>query len=375
MKSKTKKLLIIPALACASFAYGYFFTKTTLRYENQEHKYTRKEIQQIEAINKDFNPEERHGYDFKEWDIKNADNLFFQILPIKKACVIEPIYERHAFKTNLIVNQDQVFSYKNVLYKEPIGEFTVPDKEFHKFSHFEDMETKETINFDTPSTKDRNVIAVYKPMEFKIVYDTNGGTMTQQDITSYTYGEKTKLPVASMSGYNFAGWTDQDGNNYWELGEKVHGDLKLKANFTPDIFTSHPDEGPEGRLFVPAVGYTAKIFPRADDDHQSQVLTDLPDSCVDLHRGFNVPHLIADHSHQGFGKALTHGIGTDVVVVQNGERHNYKIRKFTTGQNTGHDIILDSGEILSDWSEGLPYVMYTCAKPGTSVPVYVVAAG
>lgn len=90
--------------------------------------------------------------------------------------------------------------------------------------------------------------AVYR--KYKIKYVLDGGKVKGKQPKSYTYRQKTKLPIkAKKRGYTFLGWYIYAKND-WEcfpqyIPEKLYGTLKAKA-----IFKKYKVSSSKGRIKV-----------------------------------------------------------------------------------------------------------------------------
>lgn len=373
-KSKISAILIAVLTVSSTCVYGKNFAKTSVKYNETVVEVTPQELSDPSTFTKSFTPEEQYGYDFVSWDTSECENKALQFKPFNKWCEIKPNYKKHEFNTVLFDDEGNVVIRKKVPYEGKIGEIKPIEKENYDFLNFKDVETEEIIDENSISDKDRGIIGVYEPKKWQVTYNLAGGSLSNKGVEQYTFGEKTPLPKPYRDGYDFAGWIDEVGKGHWEISEGTSGELNLTAAWKPNIFTAHPDEGPGGRLFVPKAGYTSKIYYRGATLAESQALCDLPDTCVDIPQGHPVEHLFADHAKQGFNRAVNCGIGSDVVIVKDGVHYNYKIEKWTTGQNLKTHFTLDSGEDFNSWASGYSIIMYTCAQVGTDVPIFIAAA-
>ena len=69
-----------------------------------------------------------------------------------------------------------------------------------------------------------------KATEYKITFDTDGGTIVGIVPTSYTYGTETKLPTNVVKdGYLFYGWKNSAGTIVTTIGKTQVGDLTFTA--------------------------------------------------------------------------------------------------------------------------------------------------
>ena len=91
--------------------------------------------------------------------------------------------------------------------------FIEPTLENYVFQGWIDTE-RETEPFKTLDTTvpgDKSLKAVWKPYEFSISYDLDGGELSEDAVTSYTVESESFTTVAPVkSGYEFVGWTNKD---------------------------------------------------------------------------------------------------------------------------------------------------------------------
>lgn len=85
-----------------------------------------------------------------------------------------------------------------------------PSKQGYEFIGWIDSQTSEVVNeVLLGSYGDKNYIAQWKLTEFKITYDTQGGTLpTDAPLTYNSSTGLTKLPTPTKTGYIFKGWSD-----------------------------------------------------------------------------------------------------------------------------------------------------------------------
>lgn len=83
--------------------------------------------------------------------------------------------------------------------------------------------------------------AEWKPITYKISYDLNGGSISEQP-TSYTYGSTTYIPQPSRSEYVFAGWTINGGSERYAnvtISSTYHENVSLSATWTKCLSGTH----------------------------------------------------------------------------------------------------------------------------------------
>jgi uncharacterized repeat protein (TIGR02543 family) len=197
------------------------------------------------------------GYQVKEWKI-NGDvvanetgNTYIYILENLAAAVNvtvefeeEPLPEKHTVtfdknsgdteadpKTMEVVDGEKVASLP-----------TAPTKDGYAL---EGWNTKvdgsgDAFTTDTEVTADITVYAVWKVIEYDIVYHLDGGTNTEDNPGGYTIETDTiTLAPGSKTGHSFDGWydTETDGNKVTEITKGSTGDKILYARFTINTYT------------------------------------------------------------------------------------------------------------------------------------------
>ncbi len=102
-----------------------------------------------------------------------------------------------------------------------------------------------TVNqFDTIHVAvigDSVIMANFGPNTYHVTLNTNGGTVTSGDISSYTYGEGANLPTnVTRTGYTFDGWFDNanlTGNAVTNISNTATGDTAFWAKWTINSYT------------------------------------------------------------------------------------------------------------------------------------------
>ena len=104
--------------------------------------------------------------------------------------------------------------------------------------------TEANVTIPTGTTGDITFTANFvhvNPDTYVITYDTNGGTLSEQNPTSYTKKDNAiTLHNPSKEGYTFTGWTGSNGTTPEETVTIPHGttgDLNYVANYTPITYT------------------------------------------------------------------------------------------------------------------------------------------
>lgn len=88
-------------------------------------------------------------------------------------------------------------------------------------------QVKKIENIDHPI----ELYAHWKKIEYTIQFKSD---LVPENAITYTTREGKILPVPTLDGYTFAGWTDFDGNTYTQIKPGTKGDITLYANWISD---------------------------------------------------------------------------------------------------------------------------------------------
>lgn len=88
-------------------------------------------------------------------------------------------------------------------------------------------QVKKIENIDHPM----ELYAHWKKIEYTIQFKSD---LVPENAIKYTTKEGKILPVPTLDGYTFAGWTDFDGNTYTQIKPGTKGDITLYANWISD---------------------------------------------------------------------------------------------------------------------------------------------
>ena len=81
------------------------------------------------------------------------------------------------------------------------------------------------------STGHKTFTAVWTPVEYKIKYILNGGTIADGDTDIYTVQQRVTLETPTREGYKFLGWYDEDGKKVTEIPAGSTGDKTFWAKW------------------------------------------------------------------------------------------------------------------------------------------------
>lgn len=161
--------------------------------------------------------------------------------------------------------------------KDGVSEIEMPDVERRGYDFLgwydrTDVERKEEIKFiPGGGTEPRTLVAHWKVVDYKIEYDTDGGTLTNP-IDSYTVEDVIVLPTPKKEHYTFIGWYTQKEGGKKLIANKISletGDRTVYARWTPNVYlvSYETNEGTEIRGTFPyTYGETIKISKRTYRD-------------------------------------------------------------------------------------------------------------
>ena len=105
---------------------------------------------------------------------------------------------------------------------------TDPTYEGYTFVHWYEEGTSESVAYDfsktIPMTSGDTIrlIAKWDLMSYAVTLNTDGGTIVEGDVTSYTYGTGATLPTnVTKAGFVFKGWWTQNGKISGNWGSEV----------------------------------------------------------------------------------------------------------------------------------------------------------
>ena len=124
---------------------------------------------------------------------------------------------------------------KEVIEGNTVNRIEDPSKDGYDFECW----TLDNIcyDFDTPVTRDINLVSKYKVKEYDINYILNGGTNDPDNPSKYTKESETiVLKDASKEGYTFTGWTGNgttEPTKGLEIVSGSTGNKEFTASYTP----------------------------------------------------------------------------------------------------------------------------------------------
>lgn len=95
-------------------------------------------------------------------------------------------------------------------------------------------------DFSQEVNSDLELVAVWSLVEYSITYETNGGTLSDDSINSYTIESSTvTLPTVTKNGYDFKGWytsSDFSGSAVSQIEKGSYGNKKLYAKYEAEEY-------------------------------------------------------------------------------------------------------------------------------------------
>ena len=100
------------------------------------------------------------------------------------------------------------------------------------------------INIDTStSTTTQNKIPGQTPEDgekYSITYDCSPGVNSSSNPSSYWAGDEIALEPATLPGYTFVNWIDENGVVVNSITDTTEGDISLRATWRANRNVSHP---------------------------------------------------------------------------------------------------------------------------------------
>ncbi|NLK46626.1 MAG: SUMF1/EgtB/PvdO family nonheme iron enzyme, partial [Treponema sp.] len=101
------------------------------------------------------------------------------------------------------------------------------------------IESKKFFSFVKDDERDAHILVTWKPLEYLIEYDLNGGSFLENasPIASYfTSDESYALEIPVRTGYNFSCWQDKSKYKMLNIAPNTVGNLLLKALWKPILY-------------------------------------------------------------------------------------------------------------------------------------------
>ncbi len=191
-----------------------------------------KEIQNVSAISEIIQPiYERVGYEFKGFDkdLSQMDG--------GTKATLNAVWEAKKFTVNLIVGEDS--DIVNVVYD---SEYTFPviEKDYYDFVGWSIGENSDKIVESQgvfTYTENLSLYPVWKPTEYEISYNLNGGSLSLTNPKTYNVESEVNFNSPEKDGYDFAGWIDEDSEQtILKIEKGSFGKKTISALYTPKTY-------------------------------------------------------------------------------------------------------------------------------------------
>ena len=132
--------------------------------------------------------------------------------------------------------EDRTISYGNT-----VGDLPVPDKNGYTFNDWVD-EDENVVTSDTVVKGDMSLLPTYTINNYNVTYDVNGGTIENDNPTTYTVEDEFIINNPSKAGYTFRGWSSDGGATYQTsaaIYKGTTGDKNYVAYYSPNPDTKY----------------------------------------------------------------------------------------------------------------------------------------
>ena len=211
--------------------------------ESAEETYT------IESETFKINNPTKKGYIFMGWSNEDGSSMTKQLWIEKgttgnKTFVANWAAIEYSIYYQLnggIVDNDNVTNYTVETNTFTINNPTKKDYLFAGWTTEQDEKVKKELIMKKGTIGNKTFIANWTPVNFKIQYNLNGGTISNTPITNYNIETKTfNLPTPTKKGYNFKGWYDSqemDGTVVSKIEKGTTGEKQFFAKWEPIVYT------------------------------------------------------------------------------------------------------------------------------------------
>ena len=118
------------------------------------------------------------------------------------------------------------------IYDEIVSLPTPPERQGYTFSGwYEGADPVVLPAIPLGSTDHKTFTAVWTPVEYKIKYILNGGTIANGDTDIYTVQERVTLKTPTREGYKFLGWYDENDTKVTGIPAGSTGDRTFRAKW------------------------------------------------------------------------------------------------------------------------------------------------
>lgn len=167
--------------------------------------------------------------------IGNPEESNVSFLPDSKNCTVTFIPDRNDPSNSTTLT---VLKGKSIISSNKYTHCVMPANPTNGSFEFAGWVDDSGRSFTASSTVDNNIV-VYGQWKCKVTLVANGGKINSKDEDSFkvVVGNRTKLNTPERSGYNFLGWFDSNGAQYYSNDTPITHDVVLTAKWERRIHT------------------------------------------------------------------------------------------------------------------------------------------
>ena len=182
----------------------------------------------------------KYGYEFIGWTGSNGSTPEINVKIIKGSTEDKSFvanYKLIDYKINYDLNGGALEKTNPETYTIDTGDILLnnPIKSGYEFTGWslnDSDELNKSVIIPKGSSGDRNYVAHFEPISYRIEYDLNDGTLENDNPTSYTIeSDEIVLNNPSKIGYTFIGWTGSNGKTP-ELNVRISKGSINDKNYT-----------------------------------------------------------------------------------------------------------------------------------------------
>ncbi|WP_042374473.1 InlB B-repeat-containing protein [Neobacillus jeddahensis] len=175
----------------------------------------------------------KEGYTFAGWYSDEArTNLYDFDAPVKGSMILYAKWTPNQYEVSFDSNGGSTIASENVKHNEKAVKPELPTKEGYTFEGwFSNSKLTTEYDFDQSITADKTLYAKWTINEYKVSFDTNGGSKV--DSENVKYQETAEKPVSpTKEGYTFAGWySDEQLTTMYDFETPVTAATTLYAKW------------------------------------------------------------------------------------------------------------------------------------------------
>lgn len=182
----------------------------------------------------------RKGYTFVRW--QDADGNTVTIIPSGSSAdiTLNAIWEPIEYSISYELNGGVLGTVLPASYTIESADISLssPARAGYDFIGWQKSDGNIITSIPSGSTGNLSLSALWKPTEYSITYELNGGQNNAANPSFHTIeSEEIVLAAPTRTGYNFIKWQDADGNEVKNITAKSTGSVTLTAIWEPIVYT------------------------------------------------------------------------------------------------------------------------------------------